>query len=236
LSCRNSPRLQTLAELLEWRKSLPGWEWRPTWDYLDELRRVLHWGRADALGHQVDELLRTSNDLQIVPARAFFDYRLDKQPAGNHGQLSDYLSFPKWQNLQFSSNTCAAWQAALEAEELKAPRAPTAAPPTRSAPTALPLTTTPYASPAARRRGKGGRRPGSGKIDDTEFLVRMLGLLAAGDAVSVHAAAKLVAADATGASKGANILRLHRKFSTEYGLAPPPGKTWRDVQGESPTN
>lgn len=232
-----SSQPQTLTELLEWRQSLPGWVRRSTSDYLDELRRVCQWGRSEARGIQLDELLRPArNEPQLVPATAFFDYRLDRQ-LDNHGQLSDHLSFPKWQSLQFSSQTCAMWRAALEAGELNAPRSAAAALP------ALPTPVAPAATPASdaptqtqRGGGKGGRRPGSGAIDDSQWLARMLELLATGTATSVNAASKMVAHDAIGASENTKRLRLGRKFSYKYGVQPPPGKTWQDVQHEFNTN
>ncbi len=85
---------------------------------------------------------------------------------------------------------------------------------------------------------RGGRRKGSGSIDDSERLRRMLHLLASGQAVSVHAAARAVLSliAAPGHSQEADIARLRRKFSAGYGTEPPAGKTWADVAQELNTN
>jgi hypothetical protein len=243
LSNPDNPRQQTLAELLEWRARLPGWEWRPAWDYLEELRRLCEWGRIEVYGHQVDELWRRpiSDEPDRVPRSAFFDYRLDQQLGGQHGQLSDHLSSPKWQNLRFFGDTPATWQAALESGELNAPKLAIASATSASSPTPVATANTapPPASnatnsstPAPRPPPIRGRRRGSGAIDDSGLLDRMLGLLVAGSAVSVNDAASKVAAGAKGTSETAIRGRLWRKFKAVLGLQPPPGKTWCDVQHE----
>jgi hypothetical protein len=79
--------------------------------------------------------------------------------------------------------------------------------------------------------GRRGRKPGSGSIDDTEQILAMLHLLAAGKTRSVHDAAGKAAEMKVGShqSRGAVIGRLRRKFTKEYGTEPPSGQKWRDV-------
>jgi len=224
LSNPASPQLLTLTELLEWRAGLPGWGWRSPWDYLEELRRICQWSRVEVLGNPVDERL-INNEPRVVPARAFFDYRLDQQPGSNHGQLSDRLFVPKWQNLQFPSETRAVWRAALEADELGATRSAhwqsAASPPLADSgvPTSAPATTEAFA-PAPKLRGKRGRPRGSGAIDDKAQLDQMRSLLADGSVASVYAAAQIAAKEAEGQSERAKISRLSRKFTAQFGLQP----------------
>jgi hypothetical protein len=86
-------------------------------------------------------------------------------------------------------------------------------------------------------RGRPGRKPRSGSIDDEAALRRMLHLLAAGNEASVLAAAKAVATERKpNQSVEADIARLRRKFANRWGTEPPPGKTWADVERELKTN
>jgi len=66
----------------------------------------------------------------------------------------------------------------------------------------------------------------------------MLRLLAEGQALSVHAAARTVAesAAASNHSRVADVTRLRRKFVKAYGADPPEGKTWRDIEHQPNTN
>ncbi len=59
---------------------------------------------------------------------------------------------------------------------------------------------------------RGGRKAGSGSIDDEAQLDEMEGLIRSGKARSVNHAAKTVAANAQGASYDAIVDRLSRKF------------------------
>ena len=72
------------------------------------------------------------------------------------------------------------------------------------------------------RTRKGGRKPGSGLIDDEQSLYEMLPLLAEG-APSVWAAAKSLAG-----GNDSTRRRLARKFAAKWGCNLEPGKTWRD--------
>ena len=77
---------------------------------------------------------------------------------------------------------------------------------------------------------KGGRKLGSGSVDDETALQRMLKLLAAGKRPSVLAAARKVAAEGKPhQSVDADVSRLRRKFRQRWGTNPPEGKTWADV-------
>jgi hypothetical protein len=66
----------------------------------------------------------------------------------------------------------------------------------------------------------------------------MLRLLAAGHANSVYDAARKVAKTMAGSSQSreADITRLRTKFAKAYGIEPPAGKTWADVEGELNAN
>jgi hypothetical protein len=85
---------------------------------------------------------------------------------------------------------------------------------------------------AAQRRG--GRKRGSGAIEDTPRLLDMLDLLDKGQARSVHDAACKIAKSMveTSQSRVADISRLRGKFARAYGTEPPAGKTWGDVAAE----
>jgi hypothetical protein len=86
----------------------------------------------------------------------------------------------------------------------------------------------------AAARGPGGRKKGSGSIEDGQSLCEMLRLLAAGKARSVHDAASKVTASKPGPnqSRVAEIARLRKKFAKQHGTEPPAGKTWIDVEVE----
>ena len=83
-------------------------------------------------------------------------------------------------------------------------------------------------------QSRGGRKKGSGAIDDAPWLRAMLDLLVNGQAPSVHDAAGKIAASMPGTSQSrdADINRLRRKFAKVYGTKPPEGKTWGDVAVE----
>jgi hypothetical protein len=108
------------------------------------------------------------------------------------------------------------------------------------APNVLPLRTEAAISENAylERRGRAGRKPGSGIIDDETALRRMLSLLAAGHVPSVNAAATAVARTGNPAhSVSADTTRLRTKFSRwQGGTEPPAGKTWSDVEDELQSN
>ena len=80
----------------------------------------------------------------------------------------------------------------------------------------------------------GGRKKGSGAIDDTPRLRAMLDPLAASRAPSVHDAACKVSEKMVGTtqSRDADISRLRTKFAKAHGTKPPAGKTWSDVAAE----
>jgi len=73
-------------------------------------------------------------------------------------------------------------------------------------------------------RRKGGRKPGSGRINDDPILLDMLRLLAAEQATAVwNAAGKF-------ANGNQNLQRRYQKhFKQKWGLEPPLSKTWKGV-------
>jgi hypothetical protein len=81
------------------------------------------------------------------------------------------------------------------------------------------------------RTGRRGRKPGSGLINDDQPLMEMLHLLATGEAPSVWAAAGRFAGGNESTQR-----RLSTKFGDKWGKDHPPGKTWKDVEGELKTN
>jgi hypothetical protein len=85
---------------------------------------------------------------------------------------------------------------------------------------------------------RGGRKKGSGSIDDTERVRAMLSLLASGQARSVHEAARKVAERMVGSSQSreADTARLRLKFAKDHGTEAPAGMTWADVAGELNAN
>jgi hypothetical protein len=87
----------------------------------------------------------------------------------------------------------------------------------------------------APKKGRRGRKPGSGSFDDGEALREMLQLLAIGEAASINAAARHVApldtVRKTGTEESA-ARRLGKKFADKYGTDLPSGKTWSDIEGE----
>jgi hypothetical protein len=86
-------------------------------------------------------------------------------------------------------------------------------------------------------RSRRGRKQGSGAFDDTALLLKMLSLLAAGNAPSSFAAARQVVADlSVSHSPESAQRRLSRKFNKHYGSTPPSGKTWTDVERELNSN
>lgn len=103
-----------------------------------------------------------------------------------------------------------------------------------------PLRTSESSRPGAKgiSPARGGRKKGSGSIDDTERLRAMLHLLAGGKANSVHDAARKVHDSIVGSShsRDADITRLRSKFAKAHGTEPPTGKTWADVAGELNAN
>jgi len=74
------------------------------------------------------------------------------------------------------------------------------------------------AKPKIVTQRKGGRKPGSGTIDDRSALLSMLHLLAAGKASSVWYAAAACADGSDGIRR-----RLARKFGRKWGTSPPAG-------------
>jgi hypothetical protein len=92
-------------------------------------------------------------------------------------------------------------------------------------------------TPPARapQKGRPGRLPGSGSFDDSQALREMLRVLANGDELSVHAAARLVAESGTVKKTGSQkslVSRLRKKFATKFGTSPRSGETWRDIEDE----
>jgi hypothetical protein len=214
-----APR-ETLAELLEWRRSLPGYALRFPMEYDDELRRLCASGRIPAQGDRVDELGRPMGGLQLVPATEFFEFRLAKELAGNHGELWAQNRLC-WRGIRFSEQAPVVWQAALEAGELGAPLAAGEPPLTSQA--SRPDATIP---PTTAKRPKAS-------INDAKHLAEMLSMLADERAVSVNDAANLVAEGFKEHQRVAVAARLRRKFSEKHkGTRPPKGKTWADVKGE----
>jgi hypothetical protein len=109
-----------------------------------------------------------------------------------------------------------AWQRALHSEEHSG--------------TLAPKIDAPPISASEVSKSKRGRKPGSGTMDDSAALRRMLHLLATGTAPSVLAAAKTVAAEKRPShSADADIARLRKKFATRWRTEPPQGQTWADV-------
>jgi hypothetical protein len=83
-----------------------------------------------------------------------------------------------------------------------------------------------------KSQGRGGRRKGSGTIDDTAPIAEMLRLLALGEAKTVWDAAGKVAGSAPGQSFEAARRRISRKFRDQNGTDPPQEKTWSDIERE----
>jgi hypothetical protein len=83
-----------------------------------------------------------------------------------------------------------------------------------------------------KSRGRGGRRKGSGALDDTALLAKILQLLASDKATSVWDAAGMVAESMPGHAPEATRKRIYRKFCHQYGTDPPAGKTWSDIEHE----
>jgi hypothetical protein len=103
----------------------------------------------------------------------------------------------------------------------------------RPAPVERPEQVTAERKPALVSRGGGGRRKGSGEIDDSARLVKMISLLASGEAKSVHEAAGKVAESIPGHSLKATKTRIFKKFRLQLGTDLPQGKTWRDIDTNS---
>jgi hypothetical protein len=80
-----------------------------------------------------------------------------------------------------------------------------------------------------KSRGIGGRRKGSGALDDTAPIAKMLQLLACQKATSVWDAATKVAKSTPGHAFEATRKRIYRKFRGRYGTDPSPTKTWKDI-------
>jgi hypothetical protein len=79
-------------------------------------------------------------------------------------------------------------------------------------------------------RSHGGRRKGSGAIDDVQSLKGMLRLLSTDDATSVwDAAGKVSKSLPSGQSETANWARIYRKFRERYHVRPAEGMTWSDI-------
>jgi hypothetical protein len=116
---------KNLKELLEWRQSLPGGKSWKSQDYLEELGRLCARGLVEPrLGRPVlDGFGLKVGEPQSVPAEAFNDYRLGQEIGTHHGVLLDRSFKPKWVDLRFPNDTHRVWQAALDAGEIRAPRA-----------------------------------------------------------------------------------------------------------------
>jgi hypothetical protein len=217
--CALAPR-ETLAELLEWRRSLPGYASRFPMEYEDELRRLCVSGRIPAQGYRVDELGRPVGGLQLVPATEFFELRLAKGLVENHGELWGPNRLC-WRGIRFSEQAKAVWLAALEAGDLGAPLA-----------VGRPPLTSQASRPDAAIAPTTAKRPKK-SIDDAEPLAAMLSMLADGRAVSVNQAANLVAEQFNEPLRVAAAARLRRKFRQKHGgTRPPSGKSWADVKRE----
>jgi hypothetical protein len=90
---------------------------------------------------------------------------------------------------------------------------------------------------APQGKGKRGRKPGSGKLDESGITEKMLRCLAANKAPSIFAAAGQFADQAKGgATKDSKQRRLAREFGNRFGSEPPEGKTWADVECELNVN
>jgi len=109
-------------------------------------------------------------------------------------------------------------------QKLLAERRPPATPVERAKPA------TAERKPVQKSRGRGGRRKGSGALDDTAPMAKMLQLLACEKATSAWDAATKVAKSTPGHAFEATRSRIYRKFRDRYGTDPPPGKTWRDIE------
>ena len=87
----------------------------------------------------------------------------------------------------------------------------------------------------APKKGRRGRKPGSGSFDDEEALLEMLRLLASNKAKSVHAATRCVVTSGMAKRIGSEesvVNRLRNKFAARFGTQPPSGKTWGDIAVE----
>jgi hypothetical protein len=82
------------------------------------------------------------------------------------------------------------------------------------------------------KKGRRGRKSGSGSFDDDQALREMLRLLANDKVASAHAAARRVVASGVGkitSSAESTVKRLRGKFATRFGTQPSPGKIWSDI-------
>jgi len=99
----------------------------------------------------------------------------------------------------------------------------------------LEISAPPALDAAAPKKGRSGRKTGSGSFDDGRALQEMLRLLSSNEAMSVHAAACHVVAariaKITGSDKSA-VSRLRKKFAAKFGTQPSPGKTWSYIAFE----
>lgn len=120
-------RKETLTELLEWRRWLPGWKYRLPEEYLKELHRLCAKGCVEVIGRPA--VFRRDGEPQpfrLVPPKAFDDGQLVKGGNTNRGELRVHGRLgpvAQWTDLRFSSNTCRVWETALKAGEIRAPRA-----------------------------------------------------------------------------------------------------------------
>lgn len=225
---------KTLAELLEWRSSLPGWKWRSAWDCLEELRRLCARARIVTQGRRVlDGFGLQVGEPQPVPAEAFVDFKLWEDILTNHGELRGRGVVAHWTDLRFPNDTRHVWQAALEAGEIRAPRASSPLPeaaqliPAAETPGGEPALAAAAHPPAAKRKrgpskGSGGRRKGSSVYEaaDTPLIKKMHAAIREaennGSTLSPYAAAKQVADQAAGAgsfdSKVSRLTRTYKKF------------------------
>jgi hypothetical protein len=219
-------RKQSLAELLEWRRSLAEWQWRPVWEYLEELRRLCAEGAVEVLGCPVLDGLGVSvGDPQPVPATAFDDCQLAQEFGGNHGRLHDRHFLSVWVDLRFPSEMMVIWQAALEAGEVRATKSAGAVGMQLPPPPPQPPTTKGRRGPP---KGSGGRRKGTGvyAVEDAPLIKEMHEAIreakSAGLTLLVTTAAKRVADRAAGGNTTVNgkIARLRRVYTRTYGNLP----------------
>jgi hypothetical protein len=96
----------------------------------------------------------------------------------------------------------------------------------------------PVVEGVAPKKGRRGRKLGSGSFDDKQAMSEMLRLLASNKAVSVNAAAAGVVASRIAITTGTDesaVRRLRAKFAARFGTELPPSKTWSDIEHELET-
>jgi hypothetical protein len=145
------------------------------------------------------------------------------------GELESAIRLPAWRDVRFGqTDLILAWVPIIAA----------AGNPVEAVETEH-LAPAPANECADRAPGRRGRKPGSGAIDDSDAVRKMLRLLAAGDACSVHDAARKISASmpqSSSQSRKADIARFRLKFRRDHGIKPPRGKTWVEVEDELNAN